>query len=235
MSDNLFNLILSGKSHQEVVHQFALMSPTDQKLAAAEIHDEQVAEIATYIVTTLHSVGIQHTLILGAFLNLFFLVVDQDGRRELFDNMLEDLDLSRTQAFRCRAAWNRFGAKFLQESSLHRFFCAESLKILSEEQTPEAAREEAIERARNGHRITIHEAKMLQAKHALGAAEVLPSVTPARNTDARPARWRYSGTSVHIQLISAIPAAPLEIPAVVSDLEAAITALRNEVHPPRLA
>ncbi len=235
MPNNLFALILSGKSHQEVVHQLALMSPADQKFAAAEIRDEQVAEVATYIVTTLHSVGIQHTLILGAFLNLFFLVVDQDGRRELFDNMLEDLDLSRTQAFRCRAAWNRFGAKFLQESSLHRFFCAESLKILSEEQTPEVAREEAIALARNGQRITIHEAKLLQAKHALGAMENLSTLTPARNIAPRPARWRYSGACVHIQLISASPAVPLQIPDVVSDLEAAIAALRNEADPVPLA
>lgn len=235
MSNQLFALILSGRNYHEVLNRAAQMSLADQELAAKEVRDEEIADIATYIVTACQTIGVQQTLIFGGLLHLFALVVQPEGRRELFDNMLEDLGVSRTQAFRCRAAWNCFGAEFLQDTSLHRFFCAESLKILSEERTPEEAREAAVELARNGERITMKRARALQKKYGIEPVANVPS--PARTNSSRSVsrRWQFAGVAVRIQLTPTSSTGLPDAPVMISDLEAAISELKSVSATPRIA
>ncbi|MCG6157621.1 hypothetical protein [Rubinisphaera margarita] len=226
MAINPYAMILSGGSHSEILDRWAELSAADQQQAAAEVRDEQIPDIATYIVDTCQLVGVQKTLIFGGMLHLFATVVQPADRQELFENLLEDLDLSRTQAFRCRAVWERFGLKFSRETSLHRHFCAESLKILAEERTPDDAREEAIMLAQNNERITIKRAKALQKKYGLQpVANVSPSAG-ASTPRAASSRWSFAGAFVRIQLIPAKANSVPDVSKMIADLEAAIAELK---------
>lgn len=232
---NPYSLMLSGKSHSEVLAQLVCMSPVEQNLAAKTVTDDHVSLVATYIVTACQIVGTQHTLMTGALLNLFFLAVDQEGRRELFDNMLDDLGMSRTQAYRCLAVWNCFGAKLLAETTLHQQFSSESLKILSEERTTEAARTAAINLARKNERITIKQAKLLQKKYSSTSHSATSQLSVSRKSTPATRHWSFSGSVVEIQLTPVIPSDVPEISAVIEDLEAVLTKLKSHLASARIA
>ena len=232
--NNPYADMLSGKSYLEVLAKLSPMSAEEQDQAAARVADNEIERIGTFTVTTCLTVGIQHTLIVGAFLKLFLRLVNRDGYRELFTNLLNDLDLCRSQGYRCIAVWECFGGTFLQETALHRYFCVESLKILSEERTPAAAREEAIQLARQHEKITMKRAWALQEKHAPEKISRPPSIPAASRSTAATRRWAYAGSVVKIQLTSVGPSGVPDVSAIIADLEAAIAALRNGTQAPRL-
>jgi len=225
MSNQLFSLFLSCRNHNEILEQAARMSLPDLELAAAQVRDEQVADIAKHIRTICTTVGVQHTLIVGGMLHLFSLVVQGPDRNELYDNLLEDLNIRRTQAYRAQAVWRCFGAEFLHDAALHSCFCAESLKVLAEERTPDDARAEAIELARNGEYISAKRAAALQKKHSLRPVANV-SQRSRHHTRSRSSRWSFAGAFVRIQLIPAKANSVPDVSKMIADLEAAIAELK---------
>ncbi|WP_417850284.1 hypothetical protein [Thalassoglobus sp.] len=220
-----FKMVLEDHEYPEVLKVLAETSTEDLLAMAQRTGENEVPFIATYVVTTCNSIGIQQVLIFGGLLEIFAAVSETRGNSELMRNMEEDLGVSRSQAFRCRAAWRSYGSKLLSEKSTLHQFCRESLKMLAEERTPEAAREEALKLARKGERITIKVAQNLQKKHGM----TLP--TPSDSTPTvvanKPGHWVFSGSVVRIKLVHNEPGELADVPAVIRDLEAAINELRQ--------
>ena len=234
MSKSPFDLIRSGAHPDDVLKATVMISKFELDNAAANVLDEHVVEIAMYTSTKCRAVGIQETLISGCLLSLFAAAMEAvEGRRELYDNMLEDLGLSRTQSFRCRSAWDHFGAPLLKEPLLRKFFSSESLKVLGEQRTPDAARQGALELARQGTRISIKVAKALQMKHGvkqeLGErAGSSPTTTPkAATKESLSNVWSFSGNVVHVRLEATDVWESAPVSDVIHDLEAAIEEFRE--------
>lgn len=217
-------LALENCEYPEVLKAMAELSADDLIALAAKTEDEKIPALATYVVTKCNSVGVQQVLIFGGLLDLFAAMTEPRGNSELMRNMEEDLGVSRSQAFRCRAAWRSFGAKLLTEKQTLDQFCRESLKMLAEERTPDAAREEALRLARQGERITIKVAKRLQEKHGMDV-EITDS-TPRVFSD-KPAHWLFSGAVVQIKLVHRNTQEQADVSEVIRDLEAAIVELRR--------
>ncbi len=228
-------MILAGKGIYDVLNAQLLLSENERKGLADCVFDEEFPAVATYIKEICGATQVQEVLIHGGKLDLFLLVTDKEGRREFFDDMLEDLDLSRTQAYRCIATWRCFGAELLNAGKLQKRFCGESLKILAEERTPSAARDEALALARSGERITIKRAEELRQKHGMSPIVAVASPLTTANTDSPPrkasrsasAKWTFNGSVVRIQLIPTTAAETPDVPAVIRDLQTAIDQLRN--------
>ncbi len=219
-----FKMVLEDYEYPEVLKALAETSTEDLLTLAQKTGESEIPFLATYVVTRCNSVGVQQVLIFGGLLELFAAVSETQGHSELMRNMEEDLGVSRSQAFRCRAAWRSFGSKLLTEKVTLDQFCRESLKMLAEERTPDVARDEALNLARQGERITIKVAKRLQEKH--GMEIDLNESTPKVATD-KPAHWLFSGSVVQIKLVHRDAQQQADVLEVIRDLEAAIDELRR--------
>ncbi|MEZ6061122.1 MAG: hypothetical protein R3C19_12220 [Planctomycetaceae bacterium] len=233
MKPDFYQLMMADRHHNEVLRAAAGVSDFELETAAGKIPDDQIAHIAMYVLTRCRSVGIQQVLIFGGLLTLFEAAVSADDRRELFQNMIEDLGISRTQAYRCRLVWCRFGAELVGTPQLGKFFVAESLKILAEDRSPEPLRSEALDLARQGTPVTIRVAKALQKKHGVDVDDKrLPAEsrreTPARSRarSSRPS-WLFRGSVVRIRLEATTRSEATGIDEVIRDLEAVIAELRR--------
>ncbi len=234
---NPFEFMMRGEHYNKVLQAAAESTDEELALAVSHLHAEQMVEIAVYTSTTCRKFAVKQTLITGCLFHLFAIAVEADGRQEFFDNLLDDLKISRTQAYRCRAVWCCFGAKFLAEPQLPAFFVTEALKILSAEETPQAARDEALELARRENRISIKVAESLVRKHSVdlvpnaGENQSQPQSETTSVTSGNAARsskgWLFSGSLVRIQLLPKIRPDRASIEALIRDLESAIAALQS--------
>lgn len=219
-------LALKNREYPEVLKAMVVFSDADLSKRAEQVTDEQIPELATYIVTKCSMVGVQQVMTFGGMLELFALLTESRGHSELMRSMEDDLGVSRSQAYRCRAVWRCFGRTLLSESETLQQFCRESLKLLAEERTPDGARNEALERARQGERITIKVAEHLRTKHGMTVPGPVVGTTPAVVSN-RPGHWMFSGSVVRIKLVHNEPGELADVPAVIRDLEAAINELRQ--------
>lgn len=233
MSNNTFELMASGRSYEEVLQLLAATPVADLEEAGATVTDEQLPWILTFADKTIRSAGVLDTIVCGALLYAVSFLSKPAHRRELIDNLYEDLALSRTQGHRCVQVWRQFGPQLQAEPKLKRFFCAESLKILAEERTQQAARDEALQLAREETKVTIKVATALQAKHGMlppsDESAAVPVSESARKGSRRTAgKWLFVGSAARIEVFFTDSQQAADVDAVIRDLEAAIVELRNE-------
>lgn len=222
---NPVSLALANREASEVLKAIIMLPDEEFRAITRKIPGEQIADCAMYVLQKCHMAGVQEVFTFGGLLEFFAAVTETQGHTELMRNMEEDLGVSRSQAYRCRAVFRCFGRTLLSESETLQLFRRESLKLLAEDRTPDSARAEALQLARKGERITIKVAKSLQEKHGM----TLPA--PAASTTAvvadKPGHWVFSGSTVRIKLVHNEPGELADVPAVIRDLEAAINELRQ--------
>ena len=109
------------------------------------------------------------------------------SKKEIFGLMLEDMELSQSQAYRSIDAFRCFGTPLLSNEKLLKQFVPETVKILSGKGVGDDARQAALKMAGNGERITIKKAKALIAQFETGAKK---SAKPTKKP--RPPRKRPS-------------------------------------------
>jgi hypothetical protein len=210
------------------------MDPMALHQAAAELPDEALVDVAIYASTTCRALGIQKTLIFGGLLHVFRAATQNDEtRRELFENLIDDLQISRTQAYRSVAVWIHFGPALLAESNLRNFFVSESLKLLSAEEVSDEARNEALATARAGERVTIRVAEALREKHCPQPHAGRSSAEEQNDTPSRESGRRtdltFLGSVVRIVLKPLSRAENADREAVIRDLQKVIDRLREEM------
>jgi len=224
MLKTTFELMAAHKPYKDVMYSAANTSQDDLTEQGANVPSEMIPELGTYAEMACKSVGVNEVLIQGCMLYLFYFAVNRDDRRELFDSLLEQIDCSRTQAYRASAVWICFGKALLEEPDLRKLFIKESLKILSEERTPQAARNDALEMARQGQQVTIKVARQLQQQHGVA----VQTSTQAEPVAPKPKPWKFSGLTTEI-VLKPRECDRIELQAAIQDLELVITQLRKDL------
>ena len=232
---NLFDEMASGKHYEDILNSLANTPADELQQAAAAVTDEQLPWVFSYVDKTMRSSGVLDTIVCGALLHAMTFVGEAANRQELVGNLYEDLSISRTQGYRCIQVWRQFGAQLMTEPKLKRGFCAESLKILAEDRTPQAARDEALQLSRDGDKITMKVAESLLVKHGAVSAPVVVTVTepavsspqPAKKRGRKSHKWLFVGEAVRIEVVPTASGEITDFEPVIRDLQSAIDQLRS--------
>ncbi|MEO1616658.1 MAG: hypothetical protein AAFV88_12450 [Planctomycetota bacterium] len=173
----LMSLIREGESVQRVLRVTADMSQLDLD-ALGSISDDEHTILEVWAAKSANVVGVEHTVSIGCILCILNAASATESRREVFTRVLNELQISRTQAYRSMAVWQRSGKMFCDSSDLAYMFVPEALKLLCESKSPDRALEEAFEMAKNGMAVDIKAARRLRAVHreSYEQADESPSV-----------------------------------------------------------
>lgn len=229
----IIKTILTNERVPIVLREIANSSQEDLDNAQA-INDTQVNQLGIWISGKLVTNSVEATITTGGLLFLYLRATDTDNRRELFDNLLEDIGVSRSQAYRCIAVWEHFGRRLIEEPQLIEYFVVEALKILSQSDTPQSARDEAIQRARKKERIRIAQANKLRQKYLQPSTEnveqqprTVKTKTPASPKSKNPI-WSFVGKTVRLILQPTKAKSQVDLAAIIQDLEAALVTFRKQ-------
>ena len=186
MKKDPYKLILSGANLGDYLN--AIMSHSESDLAgfAQTLNDQQYVEIAEKSSNSYRGRKTRGVLITGGILHSMSVASVTKSKKEIFDLMLEDMELGPNQAYRSINSFRCFGKPLLPNEKLCQAFVVESLKLLSEPRVTDEARQAALEMAGNGERITIKKAKALIAPSKASTS----STKPAKKS--RPPRKRPS-------------------------------------------
>lgn len=227
--NDILKLMRTGASSNEVLMALAKTSHDDLESVAQKMDDKDFAVFGTWISATCRAAHIQKTLIFGGLIHFYLTATECQNRKEAFDNLLVDLGISLTQAYRCRDAWLQFGCVFLEEPSLRKHFVAESVKLLSEPRATDDAREEAVRRARRGERISIALAKKILSKSSKSSPGGAPTKQNKMKSNSRSSvkkpQWKFEGQVTQIIVKPSMADTMEDVNAVIKDLEDAIAAL----------
>ncbi len=216
------------RNHNQLLHTLAkLTDERELETAVLEMDSEDFVKVGVWISSTCRLANIQRTLIIGGLLYLYSVAAAVHQCTEVFENLLADIGISKSQAYRSRDSWIYFGRVFIDEPKITDQFVAESIKLLSEPQATDLARQEALERARNGERISIAVAKATLAKHSQVLGDKGKS---ERKAKTRRAPWMFEGQVSKIIVRPAMAGALADPTALIKDLEDAINALSQQVY-----
>ncbi len=231
----IIETIIANERVPIVLKKIAHVDQEDLNDASQAIDDTEVTQLGIWISKKLTTNGVEATITTGGLLFFYLRATDTDNRRELFDNLLEDIGVSRPQAYRCIAVWECFGKLLIDEPQLIKYFVVEALKLLSGADATHAARYEAIYLARKGERIRIAQANQLLAKHALALDASSSPKKQAKKTAPKTAKkpkdesiWSFVGRTVRLVLKPAKSKSPVNLEAIIEDLEAALESFRQQ-------
>ncbi len=231
-----FEKILNQESLGSVMRSVAQSDPQDLETTALGLDNEQITQLGIWSSHIIRTRGLEKTLREGCIFHLYRLATAPEKRRELFDNLLDDAGVSRTQAFRSIAAWQRCGVALMHEIKLMSRFVSESLKLLGELATSDEAVEAAFELARKGERISIQTVRQLQSKFPIAAndqeiASDKPKPEEGQKQDSpQPEKLVRQFVSRLARIIrsSKQPIARKEVDSMITHLEEVISALRQQ-------
>ena len=229
MTPNPFDLMLAQHSFNDVLLAAIKTTKFELESAAGNLRSQDVGKLAEYSVGVCRSTAIQSALICGGILELVAIASREEQTPEIYQEVISEIGISRTQAYRCRAIWRFFGSTLFDSPDLMPAFCSESLKLLTEGEATDQARSAALEMAKSGQTITIKVAKKLRSSHAEAAADKAEQIAKAKSqpqeaTDSN-SIWNFAGQVVDIVLTPRSSAGLANVAAVVGDLNLAIEAL----------
>lgn len=165
MKTNIYRSMLKGISPAILLVEAATGSKIDFKRQVSEITGHEIAQIG--VVTTRHirTNGVESVLFVGFLLDIYKQLTASE--KQLFENVLADCNISRTQGFRAIAVWRLLGSKLATSPKLMRWFVPEALKMLCEARVPDAARDEAMALAAERKLINIKVATEICERHAV--------------------------------------------------------------------
>ena len=163
MKKNPYALMIDCKPIAEVLAAINASDEDELSVFARRLSDGELVQILDKTSRTYRKLGIKQTLISGALLHIVSVATKDEDRKEMFDLLLLDMEVSESQGYRCINSYRYFGTVLLKNEKLQQAFVVESLKLLSEPKVTEEARKQALEMAERGERITIKKAKSLIA------------------------------------------------------------------------
>jgi len=199
MKKDPYKLILSGANLGEYLN--AIQSNSEAELIdfAKTLNDQQYVEIAEMSSNSYRGRKTMAVLIDGGVLYSLSVASVTKSKKEIFDLLLEDMELSPNQGYRSISSFLCFGKPLLSNEKLRQKFVPESMKLLSGRSVKEAARQAALVMAGNGERITIKKAKAIIAQFDTGAKK---SSKPTKKP--RPPRKRPSLISKFKSLVDKV-------------------------------
>jgi len=231
--------IKSNKRLSEVLCALAKTSPQEYAKASQMFDDQEVAQLGDLISTGLITGGVDTTLATGGLLFIYQAVTDCEERRGLPNQLLDDMGVSKTQAYRCVDVWEQFGKLLVENRELKPFFVVEALKILSSADVSQSARDEAIEMARNKQKVRIAVAEMLVTQFETEFIDPTPKKHGERRKTAQQnpqslrgkrssTIWEYAGKAIRFALRPTQSKKNVDHEAIIKDLEAALAQYRDE-------
>lgn len=165
-----YEMIVKGRPLGEIIAAISNCDEREMSEQSTTLKDAELVLIADWSSKVHRKRCVDSTLITGSILLAFSIATATESRKEMFDLLLTDMGMSKSQAYRCINVARCFGSTLLGDEKLRQAFVVESLKLLAEPGSSEDARKRAIELARNGERITIKKAKSLISSNT-GAKE----------------------------------------------------------------
>lgn len=213
MKKDPYKLYLANASLGDYLN--AIMSNSESELVefAQSLNDQQFVEIAEMSSNSYRGRNVQAVLVTGGVLHSMSVASVTRSKKEIFELLLEDMEISTNQGYRCMSAFRCFGKPLLSNEKLRQKFVPESVKLLSGLKVKEEARQLGLKMAGNGERITIKKAKALIAQFETGVKK-----SPKPTKKPRPPRKRPSLISKLKTLVDKVstefqkpqPAAPSE-------------------------
>jgi len=225
--NNPFDLILKNRPLNDVLTSATESSKFELESAANQLRSKDVSKIAEYSIKICNTATVHSDLVCGGILELVAIGSCEEKHPEIYDEVVTEIGISRTQSYRCRAVWRSCGKELFENPELIPAFSSESLKLLSEgESTPEA-RAAAMEMAKNGQAVTIKVAKQLRSEHAVKKADEPTKVSKTKSGTVKRGEsiWKFTGRVVDIVLTPTRRTNIADVAAVVRDLQAAIDQL----------
>ena len=224
------------------------MSPDEIENAHQVVGDTDVTQVGILISSRLNIGGVDATLAMGGLVFLYQCVTDCESRQGLSDNLLDDLGISKSQAYRCVDVWEGFGERLINAPQLKAYFVVEALKRLSAVGVCPLAREAAVQMAHQKRKVRIADAAQLVADFAAtteeGAVKQSPKRTKPKATGQKNPQslrgkksvsiWEYAGNAVRFVLRPAQSKQDIDHEAIIKDLETALAQYRMEYSRVRL-
>ena len=198
MKKDPYKLILAGANLGDYLNAVMSHSESDLIGFAQTLNDQQYVEIAEKSSNSYRGRRTRGVLITGGILHSMSVASVTKSKKEIFDLMLEDMELGQNQAYRSINSFRCFGKLLLPNEKLCQAFVVESLKLLSEPRATDEARQAALEMAGRGERITIKKAKALIAPSKASKNESKTTTKP------RPPRKRPSLISKFKSLVDKV-------------------------------
>lgn len=208
------------------------------------LSDDERQKVCIKVADTIRQCGAKSSLETAALLFLFEASTQETHRGEFFKTMEHETGIGRTQLYRMVAVHRKFGRLLFAEPQAMGMFVCESLKLLSEASVSDAARLEAIERARAGNRINIAEAKAIRRRHqsmgksdAAGSKSNPKTIEPQTNdllgkgdrSSSRQWLWRFDLSTLSICIGRSKKGQAISADAIVKALESALKKARQEL------
>ncbi|QDV81380.1 hypothetical protein TBK1r_02950 [Stieleria magnilauensis] len=162
----VMDLVWAGKPVREVLPFTAEMNEDELQAFSSALTDDDVTQLGVWATRTLNIAGIEMVLWSGGVLSMYSAATARNSRRSLFAELINNLKISETQAYRNMAVWKKAGKTLLESPDLIEMFAAEALKVLCGKQCPIEALHEAFETARLGFYVDIKTAKELRREHS---------------------------------------------------------------------
>lgn len=221
-------------------------TPDEQlKALSVRLDGADLQRLIEFSIPKIQSYFIMSHVYVGGLLHLLWHATFTEERRELYDNVVEDLEISTTKEGDMRKLFRVWGGVLLSEVSLVRQFPLESLKLLARDYTPQEARDAAIELAKAGERVSIQKAEDLIEEFGGVAEATEPPEPEATETDlsekpkaskrkkkrtAKPSKplWGFTGDVVKVVLQPLSSSVRSDIDTALKDFEAAFEAFTTE-------
>ncbi len=236
MSDTIQSM-LDNRPLDEVMRLTIEVDELKLKALVKNLSDHEVITVSSFIFKEACRQGAGAVLRRGFIFYTAKLVGEEHGNLEFLYGLMKEVGISRTPMYREIQVYRRFGDRLLTHPQLAEFFVPEALKILAQDSTPEAAREEAIELAKKGEGIDIRRAKQLiRHQRKLSSGRMLGEDAPATTSIDKAATPRRRPVTQAKTLVKKIVGLisrkqkrllPKEIDAIVLELERAIATIRE--------
>ena len=242
--NDIFRRLVNGKTTPEDTAELKRMWAEEGRFmideAASRLTEPQLQQVCGAIADRIRGVGTMSALETGFLLTIFKTVTPEMSRAEFFKNMETETGISRVQAYRNIGLYECFGEKFDREPGLVALCTCEALKILSSSSVPDLAREEGLEVARRGERLTIKVAKAIRRKHAASAREESTAVQETNKlkqnklvktkVEATPDQilWQFADPQVRVVVQRNGNRKPIDAESILLALEAAVERAKRE-------
>jgi len=234
MDTNLYKKVLAGESLGKVITFAAKAETEDLERQAGELTGEEIHQFGIAASSNIRSSGVEAVLKLGFWFQLQSKLATQQECGTVFEDLLNQVGISRTQAYRAIAVWKYCAPRIVGKPGILSQFNAESLKITSSKSLPNQAREEIFERAAKGEKITIRLANQISEKFAEktktkeGEEVTSQNVEPASKepTKSKRSTWSFVGSVVRLLVEPKVSGAGLK--EVIIDIEKLLDQIRKK-------
>ena len=187
-NNNPCKRIIDGEQPAKVLLDTAKLDIQNLQSVVQGLDGNEKMRLGVVTSESLRTSAVESVIFQGFLLDIYQLATAEE--KQLFSNMLQDVDVSRTQAYRAIAVWRKLGPKLVDAPKVMRRFVPEAMKLVCEARVPDPAREEVVGIAKSGRRITIKTVHEVCSKHGVDLGGTAKSskkpAQPPRSKAAKP-------------------------------------------------